>query len=44
MSGRRPRIVFSFTFSGDRISAIEIIADPKRLETMDVATYRSTHG
>jgi RNA polymerase sigma-70 factor (ECF subfamily) len=38
MTGRQPRIIFSFTFSDDRIAAIEIIADPVRLKTIDVAT------
>ena len=44
MAGRHPRIVFSFTFSGDRIAAIDIIADPERLASLDVATRYPARG
>jgi RNA polymerase sigma-70 factor (ECF subfamily) len=44
MSGRQPRIVFSFSFAGDRIAAIEIIADPKRLESIDITTRYPARG
>jgi RNA polymerase sigma-70 factor (ECF subfamily) len=42
MAGRRPRIVFRFGFSADRIAAIEIIADPEHLQSIDVVTYRNS--
>ena len=32
----QPRVVFSFTITGDKISAIELIADPARLSQLDV--------
>jgi len=44
MSGKQPRIVFSFTFSADRIAGIEIIADPMRLAAMDIITRRPASG
>ena len=37
MSGKQPRIVFRFTFMADLIAAIEIVADPARLATLDIA-------
>jgi RNA polymerase sigma-70 factor (ECF subfamily) len=42
MAGKQPRIAFSFTFWGDRIAAIEIIADPDRLGTLDIITLQPT--
>jgi RNA polymerase sigma-70 factor (ECF subfamily) len=44
MSGKQPRIVFSFAFSGGRIAAIEIIADPKHLEAIDVTIPDPARG
>jgi RNA polymerase sigma factor (sigma-70 family) len=35
--GGQPRAVFSFTITGGKIAAIEIIADPERLSQLDVA-------
>jgi RNA polymerase sigma-70 factor (ECF subfamily) len=37
MSGKQPRIAFRFTFMADLIAAIEIVADPARLATLDIA-------
>jgi RNA polymerase sigma-70 factor (ECF subfamily) len=34
--GGAPRVVFSFTFEGDRIVGIELLADPERLQAMEV--------
>ena len=31
MLGGQPRVVYSFTISGEKITAIELIADPARL-------------
>ena len=35
--GGRPRVVFSFTISGGKIVEIELIGDPERLRTLDLA-------
>lgn len=35
--GERPRAVFSFTIGGDKIVAIDLVADPTRISEMDVA-------
>jgi RNA polymerase sigma-70 factor (ECF subfamily) len=35
--GGRLAIVLAFTFTGDKISAIDIIADPDRLEALELA-------
>ena len=32
-----PRVVFCFTISGNRIVGIELLAEPSRLETLDIA-------
>jgi RNA polymerase sigma-70 factor (ECF subfamily) len=40
MSGKQPRIVFGFTFSDGQIAAIEIIADPDRLATLEIVTQQ----
>jgi len=34
-----PRVVFAFTFHGDRVMAVELIADPARLRDLDLAEY-----
>lgn len=34
--GGRPRVVFTFTLADDRISGIDVIADPARLDAMDL--------
>jgi len=36
-SGGRPRVVFTFTITGGRITAIELVADPERLRHLDLA-------
>jgi hypothetical protein len=36
LRGGRPRIVLLFTFSTERITAIEVVADPERLATLDL--------
>jgi len=36
-SGGRPRVAFAFTITDARITAIDLIADPQRLEKMDLA-------
>jgi RNA polymerase sigma factor (sigma-70 family) len=36
MPGGRPRVVLSFTTSGDRITAVDLIADPDRLAELDL--------
>ena len=33
----RLRVVLAFTMTGDKISRIDVIADPARLETLDLA-------
>ncbi len=37
--GGRPRVVFTFTISDDKITAIEILADPGRLAQLDLAIH-----
>jgi RNA polymerase sigma-70 factor (ECF subfamily) len=32
----RPRVVYSFTVGGERITAIDVIADPARLRRLDL--------
>jgi hypothetical protein len=34
--GGRPRVVLDFTISGERITAIDLIADPERLRQLDL--------
>ena len=34
--GGKPRIAFEFTIEGDRVTAIELVADPERLAQMEV--------
>ena len=36
LRGGRPRIALLFTFSSDRIAAIEVVAEPERLATLDL--------
>jgi len=36
LRGGRPRIALLFTFSADRIVAIEVVAEPERLATLDL--------
>jgi RNA polymerase sigma factor (sigma-70 family) len=36
LRGGRPRIALLFTFSTERITAIEVVADPERLATLDL--------
>jgi RNA polymerase sigma factor (sigma-70 family) len=40
MSEGRPRIVFAFTIEEGKIAAIDLLADPERLEDLDLATER----
>jgi RNA polymerase sigma factor (sigma-70 family) len=35
--GEKPRVVFSFTIEDGKIAAIDLLADPERLEAMDLA-------
>jgi RNA polymerase sigma-70 factor (ECF subfamily) len=48
MVGGQPRVVYSFTISGEKITAIDLIADPARLNQLDLVipkraiTARST--
>jgi RNA polymerase sigma-70 factor (ECF subfamily) len=35
-AGGRPRVVFAFTIEGDRITAIDLLADPKTLAGLDL--------
>jgi RNA polymerase sigma factor (sigma-70 family) len=37
-SGGRPRVVFSFTLAGGKITAIDLLGDPAVLEQLDVVT------
>jgi RNA polymerase sigma factor (sigma-70 family) len=34
--GGRPRVAFGFTFEGDKVVQIDLVADPDRLEQLDV--------
>jgi hypothetical protein len=36
MTGGRPRVVYSFTISEEKITAIDLIADPKRLHQLNL--------
>jgi hypothetical protein len=36
MVGGQPRVVYSFTISGEKITAIDLIADPARLRQLDL--------
>jgi RNA polymerase sigma factor (sigma-70 family) len=36
--GGQPRVVFAFTADGDRITRIELLADPERLARLELAT------
>lgn len=36
MEGRTPRVAFVFTIDGDRVTRIDLVADPDRLATMSV--------
>ncbi|HEV8565601.1 MAG TPA: hypothetical protein VGQ92_00720 [Actinoplanes sp.] len=35
-AGGRPRVVFAFTIEGDRITAIDLLADPETLAGLDL--------
>ncbi len=35
-AGRAARVVYSFTIGGERITAIDLIADPARLRQLDL--------
>jgi RNA polymerase sigma factor (sigma-70 family) len=37
-AGGRPRVVFNFTLTGGRITAIDLVGDPGTLEQLDLAT------
>ena len=37
-TGGRPRVVFSFTLSGEKITAIDLLGDPDLLGRLDVVT------
>ena len=39
--GGRPRVVFALTIADGRIGAVEIVADPQRLDEMDLVLLRS---
>src|ERR1700730_16246165 len=39
--GGRPRVVFSFTLSGGKIVAIDLLADPERLGQLDLAVLEN---
>ncbi len=34
--GGRPRVVFAFTIEGGRIAAVDLIADPERLDRLQL--------
>jgi RNA polymerase sigma-70 factor (ECF subfamily) len=34
--GGRPKVVFDFTITGDRITRIDLVMDPERLARLDV--------
>jgi hypothetical protein len=36
MPGGRPRVVLAFTTSGQRITAVDAIADPDRIRQLDL--------
>ncbi len=36
MLGGQPRVVYSFTISGEKITAIDLIADPAHLRRLDL--------
>jgi RNA polymerase sigma-70 factor (ECF subfamily) len=36
-SNGKPRVVFSFTITHGKITAIELVADPERLRHLDLA-------
>ncbi len=40
MLGGRPRAVYRFTIRGEKITAIDLIADPARLRQLDLVTAR----
>jgi hypothetical protein len=40
-AGRRPRVVFQFTTAGEKIVAIDLVADPERLGQIDLAVLDS---
>ncbi len=35
-SGAQPRVVFDFTIKGDKVVAIDMLADPESLQKLDV--------
>src|SRR5215472_1509137 len=37
-AGGRPRVVFNFTLTGGKITAIDLVGDPGRLEQLDLVT------
>ncbi len=36
MRGGKPRVVFTFTVTGGKVAAIEMIADPERIARLEV--------
>jgi hypothetical protein len=38
MQGGRPRVVFSFTLDGGKITAIDLLGDPAVLSQLDLVT------
>jgi predicted RNA-binding protein len=38
-AGGRPRVVFAFTIEGDRITAIDLLADHKTLAGLDLEVF-----
>ena len=44
LRGGRPRVVYEFATSGDRITAINLIADPDRLGSMDLVVVEARWG
>jgi hypothetical protein len=38
MQHGRPQVVFAFAVEGDRISGIELIGGPERIDRMELAT------
>ena len=36
VAGRQPRVAFRFTLTGDRISTIELLADPQTLTGLEL--------
>jgi hypothetical protein len=36
LGGGQPRVVFEFTIAGEKVVAIDLIADPERLRSLDL--------